>query len=125
MNYKLYTTYLSKMKDLPEGIVKAVIMRIPPMSIKTIPNTIHIPQLSPNLDILKEYKQSNDFNTFSDNFNEQLINDKETVKYLNLLIEALEYNDVALICCEKDYNICHRTLIANYLSNLGYTCEEL
>jgi len=125
MSHKLYTTYLSKMKQLPEGIVKAIIMRMPPISIQDIPGTVHVPQLSPKIEVLKAYKANNDFNTFTEKFNEQMYNDEETVEYLNMLMEALDHNDVAIICCEKDANVCHRTLIANYLSSLGYQHKEL
>lgn len=125
MSHKLYTTYLSKMKDLPEGIVKAIIMRMPPMSIQNIPNTIHVPELSPKVEVLKAYKANNDFEVFREKFNEQMYTDEETMKYLNMLMEALDYNEVAIICCEKDPNVCHRSLIANYLTSLGYKCEEL
>ena len=125
MSYKLYTTYLSKMKNLPEGIVKAIIMRMPPISIQDIPGTVHIPQLSPKIDVLKAYKVNNDFEEFTEKFNEQMYTDPETMEYLNLLMEGLEHNEVAIICCEKDPNVCHRSLIAKYLTSLGYKCEEL
>lgn len=125
MSYKLYTTYLSKMKNLPEGIVKAIIMRMPPISIQDIPGTVHIPQLSPKIDVLKAYKVNNDFEEFTEKFNEQMYTDPETMEYLNLLMEGLEHNEVAIICCEKDPNVCHRSLIAKYLTSLGYQCEEL
>lgn len=125
VSYKLYTTYLSKMKNLPEGIVKAIIMRMPPISIQDIPGIVHIPQLSPKIDVLKAYKVNNDFEEFTEKFNEQMYTDPETMKYLNLLMEGLEHNEVAIICCEKDPNVCHRSLIAKYLTSLGYQCEEL
>lgn len=125
VSYKLYTTYLSKMKNLPEGIVKAIIMRMPPISIQDIPGTVHIPQLSPKIDVLKAYKVNNDFEEFTEKFNEQMYTDPETMEYLNLLMEGLEHNEVAIICCEKDPNVCHRSLIAKYLTSLGYQCEEL
>lgn len=125
MSNKLYTTYLSKMKDLPTGIVKAIIMRMPPMSIQNIEGTVHVPQLSPKTEVLKAYKANNNFEVFTEKFNEQMYTDPETMEYLQMLMEALEHNEVALICCEKDPNVCHRSLIAKYLTSLGYKCEEL
>lgn len=125
MSNKLYTTYLSKMKDLPTGIVKAIIMRMPPMSIQNIEGTVHVPQLSPKTEVLKAYKTNNNFEVFTEKFNEQMYTDPETMEYLQMLMEALEHNEVALICCEKDPNVCHRSLIAKYLTSLGYKCEEL
>ena len=125
MSHKLYTTYLSNMKNLPEGIVKAIIMRMPPVSIQKMEDTIHVPQLSPKVEVLKAYKASGDFADFTERFNQQMYEDEETMEYLNLLMEGLDHNEVALICCEKDPNVCHRSLIANYLTSLGYKCEEL
>lgn len=125
MSYKLYTTYLSKMKHLPPGIVKAIIMRMPPMSIQNIEGTVHVPQLSPKTEVLKAYKANNNFEVFTEKFNEQMYTDPETMEYLEMLMEALEHNEVAIICCEKDTNVCHRSLIAKYLTSLGYQCEEL
>lgn len=125
MSNKLYTTYLSNMKNLPQGIVKAIIMRMPPMSIQKMEDTIHVPQLSPKVEVLKAYKASNNFDDFTEQFNKQMYEDEETMHYLNLLMEGLEYNEVAIICCEKDPNVCHRSLIAKYLTSLGYKCEEL
>lgn len=125
MSNKLYTTYLSNMKNLPQGIVKAIIMRMPPISIQQMKDTVHVPQLSPKIEVLKAYKASGDFKDFEEKFNEQMYNDKETMEYLNLLMEGLDHNEVAIICCEKDPNVCHRSLIAKYLTDLGYKCEEL
>lgn len=125
MSYKLYTTYLSNMKKIPEGARVAIIMRMPPASILKMENTIHVEQLSPKKEVLFAYKENNDWNTFVEKFKEQMYNDPETMEYLNLLMEALEYNDVYLVCCEKDANECHRSLIAEYLNSLGYESEEL
>lgn len=125
MSYKLYTTYLAKMKCLPEDMVKAIIMRMPPISIQKIESAVHIPELSPKLEVLQEYKKTGDWNTFVEKFNEQMYSDKETMEYLNLLMQALEENEVAIICCEKDRNTCHRSLIADYLKELGYEYEEI
>lgn len=122
---KLYTTYLSNMKKIPSGTLTAVIMRMPPMSIQKMENVIHVPELSPTVDVLKAYKANGDWDTFVDKFNDQMYNNKETAEYLNFLMEGLDYNDVVIVCCEKDSNQCHRSLIAKYLNDLGYESEEL
>lgn len=124
MNYKLYTTYLAKMKGIPNDSVIAIIMRMPPFIAKDS-NILHIPQLSPKKDILVDYKKDNDWDKFKESFNNQMYTDPETMKYISYLIEALECNDVYLICCEKDYNICHRKLIGEYINSLGYEWIEM
>lgn len=125
MAHKLYTTYLSNMKKIPEGTLTAIIMRMPPASIHKMTNVIHIPQLSPKKEVLYAYKNTHEWNTFEEEFNKQMTEDEETMAYINMLMEGLDHNDVAIVCCEKDSNVCHRSLIAKYLNELGYESEEL
>lgn len=121
----LYTTYLSKMKHLPEGTMTAIIMRMPPMSIQKMENVFHCPELAPTVATLKAYKATGDWETFKEKFKEQMYTNEETMNYINLLMEALDHNDVAIVCCEKNDAECHRSLIAEYLRELGYSTKEL
>ena len=125
MAHKLYTTYLSNMKKIPEGTLTAIIMRMPPASIHKMDNVIHVPQLSPKKEVLYAYRNTKDWNEFIKEFNKQMTEDKETMEYISLLMEGLDNNDVVLVCCEKDSTQCHRSLIANYIKELGYEIEEL
>lgn len=125
MSNKLYTTYIARMKQIPEDMVTAIIMRMPPASILKIKNAVHVPQLSPKKDVLYAYKESGDWNVFEEKFKDQMYNNEETATYINYLIEALNHNDVCIVCCEKEANQCHRSLIAEYLNELGYESEEL
>lgn len=125
MTNKLYTTYLSKMKDVPDNTMKAIIMRFPPF-IEENETIIHCPELSPSNELFGQYKKEKDWDYFEINFKKQMYEDKETVNMINVLIEALDnFNNVCLICCEKDNTFCHRRLIAEYLQSLGYEWEEL
>lgn len=128
MAFKVYTTYLSNMKNAPEDAMKAIIMRFPPFVDTTKVDVIHVPELSPNNELFKKYKQDKDWEAFKEGFENQIISDPDTIKYLELLVQAIEDkdgNDVVLVCCEKDANNCHRTLIADYLKFSGYEVEEL
>lgn len=121
---KLYTTYLAKMKQIPDTEVVAIIMRMPPFIFKES-NVIHVPQLSPKKNLLAEYKADNDWDKFEEGFNNQMYNDPETMECINHLIEALEHIDVYLVCCEKDHNVCHRSLVGKYIKSLGYEWIEM
>lgn len=124
MAYKLYTTYNSKIKYIPKDSAVAIIMRFPTFIPKDT-NIVHIPQLSPKTNTLQDYKKTNDWDKFAEEYKEQMYTDPETVAYLNLLMEALDNdNDVYLVCCEKDHTKCHRSLIGEYLQSLGYEWEE-
>lgn len=127
MTNKLYTTYLSKMKDVPENTMKAIIMRFPPF-IKESDDIFHCPELSPTNEIFSPYLKSKDWDRFELAFKNQLNTNSDTTEFIDLLINALDNpngNNVCLVCCEKDITVCHRRLIAEYLKSLGYEWEEL
>lgn len=120
MTHTLYTTYISKLKsaNIPEDAVKILIMRMPPLSVKQIDGLIHVPELSPKSDILLNYKRNNDWEKFTNDFNEQIDTDPELKKYLDYIVEALDYNDIYLVCCEKNKDNCHRTILANKIKQI-------
>lgn len=129
--HKLYTTYFAKLKKInfenPTAI--AIIMRMPPIAFLNFEGAIHTPELSPSKDVLLGYKRDNDFSKFTELFNEQLETDEDMKKFINFIIECLDAkdgNDICLVCCEKDRDVCHRTLLANYISKItGCEVEEL
>ena len=126
MKYNLYTTYLSKLKniDTSNGIV-AIIMRFPPVILKDS-NTIHVPELSPSGELLFNYKENKDFESFTEKFwNEINHNDKAQLA-IKQIEQALDnYNDVYLVCCEKDYKNCHRSILGEHFKFLGYNWQEI
>lgn len=126
MKYKLYTTYLSKLKTAPENAMKLIIMRFPPISFKMYKNTVHCPELSPDADLLMKYKKDNDFNAFSENYLKCIYNNEKASLAIDNIIDCLDnYNDIVLVCCEKDSSICHRTILAKELEKIGYKYNEL
>lgn len=126
MSYKLYTTYLANMKNIADTCKTAIIMRFPPFIPKD-GDTIHCIELSPKGELLSEYKKDNDYEKFKEKLFEQFNNNKENGKLmLDYIQETLDnYNDVCLVCCEKDFNICHRKIIGEYFEEFGYEWEEL
>ena len=127
MAYKVYTTYLAKMKHAPKDAMKVIIMRCPPY-IEDKEDVIHMPSLSPTNKLFSRYRKDKDWPSFEESFKDQMYNEPEIMKSIELLMELLddpEGNDVCLVCCEKDNAVCHRRLIAEYLESLGYKWEEL
>ena len=123
--YKLYTTYLSNMKNIPKSCKIVIIMRFPPF-IPEDSNIYHAIELSPQGKILMDYKDNNDFESFKDKFWEQLNFDKDAQLSLKQIGYALENNnDICLVCCEKDNTNCHRRLLGEFFEFLGYEWEEL
>jgi len=123
----LYTTYLSKMNKLPDNITKLVITRFPPKSfdVNKYPNTFIIKELAPHAEILLDYKKDNDWDKYVERFNHQMERDHIMVIYLDkLYLKLSQGKDYALVCYEKDYEHCHRYLIAKYLENKGIEWKE-
>lgn len=129
--HKLYTTYFAKLKKInfekPTALL--IIMRMPPIAFLKYEGAIHAPELSPKSEMLLNYKRDKDFDSFTESFNKQIEDNKETVEAIKNIIECLEDkdgNDICLICCEKDMNECHRSILANYIYKVsGITSEEL
>ena len=129
MKHKLYTTYLAKLKNnkqlLSEDCVIAIIMRFPPF-IPEDGSTIHVSELSPKGTLLSEYKKDKDFEVFSNKLWKQWQSNEEgAMDAIKNIEEALEHNDVCLVCCEKDINECHRKILGEYFKFAGFEWEEL
>lgn len=46
------------------------------------------------------------------------------IKELNYLVLNVNGKDIALICYEKPSDFCHRHLVAEWLNQNGYRCDE-
>ena len=123
--HMVYTTYLSKMKNIPVDAMKVVIMRSAPMSAQGQKNMIIKQELSPEFETLMAYKRDNDWELFTERFTNQMETDGKILPILDRIIRALEHNPVALICCEKDENVCHRSILAKKLKSLGARVIEI
>ena len=112
----LYTTYYSNLKQLPDNSIKITVSRYPPIRPSKYPNIKHCKGLAPTIGLYRDYikHSSIDWETFKERYYNQMENNRITQKYLNLIHEhvALKKNDIILICYEKNFNKCHRSLIA-------------
>lgn len=124
----LYTTYFSKMKDIPENAIKLIITRFPPkwINIDSIPNAYIAKGLSPSQELLLKYKENNDWEWYVENFFEETDYRQDMKRMLHKLRNTLKNNkDVYLICYEKDHTKCHRSLIGQYFEEEGIEWKEL
>lgn len=120
----LYTTYFSKINDIPGEDIKLIITRFPPkwLDYKTIPNTHLIQSLAPSKELLLDYKNNNNWSNYVKQFKKEMVNMQHD---LNRIEETLKINkNVYLICYEKDDNFCHRSILRDYFKDLGYQCKE-
>jgi uncharacterized protein YeaO (DUF488 family) len=124
----LYTSYLAKLSKLPDEGTKILVTRWKPR------NTIDIskyniewsPSLAPSELLLAKYKDGSiSFQQFREMFKEEKINRPDFIEALNELKTLLEDGqDVYILCYEKDYHSCHRTIIREMLEEEGYKCGE-
>lgn len=122
---KLYTTYLSKAKKIPEAAVKIIIMREPPFNVLKYPQFVWMPDLAPSTELLWDYKSGEiTWHDFTDRYMDEIKANNINVTSCedSILSNLQEGRDVYLICCEKDSEHCHRTVYAKYFKN-SYNVE--
>lgn len=124
----LLTTYLSKLNKIPEDYTKLIITRFPPkwLDINKYNDMYIVKLLSPNQDMLLNYKKDNNWEKYVSDFKVQM-NGSEFRRILFNIEKAIKNKEkkVCLVCYEKDYTHCHRYLIAKELESRGIEWEEM
>ena len=125
----LYTTYISRIKDISDDARKIIVMRYMPKSLKDPKYNLEwMPYLAPQDMILNKYKSGAiTFNELLEEFNTYL----DSNKLVKQLIEDIKKDlskgkDIYLICCEKNHFECHRThLLRHICDGFGYEGGEM
>lgn len=123
----LYTTYLAKLKNLPDEGRKIIIMRWVPKYIDISKYNLEWdPRLAPSELLLSQYKEKSiNFAEFTRRFKEEMELRPDYHEAYKEIKEALDAGeDTYLICCEKDPLECHRTSIRYDFESEGYECRE-
>lgn len=127
----VYTTYLSKMKDLPGDAYKVIISRYLPSTfhVNKKNREYHVPDLAPSHSLLKEYKDGVcSWDDFVQAYNREMESSPFTTQAIQALVQTIKEHrddDIFLICYEKDANKCHRSLLASFLKeNYEINCVE-
>lgn len=127
----VYTTYLAKLSALPKDAYKIIIARYIPKSLDMakIPLTYHYPKLAPEECTLCQYKKGEyTFEQLANRYRRQMEYDEptyQTIKNLANFIQSHPEHDLFLICYEKNYDICHRSLLATWLTKKYHIeCSE-
>ena len=124
----LYYTYFAKIDKVPDDYINLIIIRFPPkwLDISKYPNTYIIKALSPSQKLLLKYKKDNNWSEYVIQFYEEMDYRKDMVNMLKRLRKVLYKGiDICLICYEKDYKRCHRSLIGEYFEEEGVKWEEI
>lgn len=130
----IYTSYFAKLKQLLKNIVPISICGRAPDWYKGL----QYGKLAPKYDFFMEWKKNHDNDYYIKCYSEQMLdklNAQEVVNELTKLTHNPYRNprlwsygsqalDTALICYEKPSDFCHRHLVAKWLIDSGYPCEE-
>ena len=118
---RVFTTYFAKLRKLDNKITPVSIARYTPKwyTGKTCK------MLAPSAETLMGYKDSGDWKIFQNKYLEELgrLDPNEVNDELKKLSGS---KDIALVCFEKEYFECHRSICAKWLNDsLGIRVREL
>ncbi len=121
----IYTSYFAKLKSLPDNIVPISICGKAPDWYKGL----QYKKLAPKYDFFMEWKKNHDNDYYIKCFNEQVLDKLDILtvirNLIDLTISARQTNKtICLICYEKPSDFCHRHLVAEWLRQNGFECEE-
>lgn len=118
----LYSTYISNIKNLTDKQKSQVLNIARYFNSKEFNKDF---RLCPSQDLLNAYKTGNlDWDDFVVEFKRQM-KQGETLTALRELYKKAKTEDVILVCYEKDYNMCHRKLIGDFIAGYGIQYEEI
>lgn len=121
----IYTSYFAKLKSLPDNVVPISICGKAPDWY----TGLQYKKLAPRYDFFMEWKKNHDNEYYIKCFNEQVLSKlNATDVILDLSRICYGFNvgecDICLICYEKPTDFCHRHLVADWLNQNGYKCDE-
>ena len=118
----IYTSYFAKLKSLPENIIPISICGKAPDWYKGL----QYKKLAPKYDFFMKWKETKDNDYYIDCFNELVLKPLNARDVVGELQGITPYgtSDIVLICYEKPGDFCHRHLVADWLNNHGFRCEE-
>lgn len=112
----IYTSYFAKMRKFTQEQLDACvcIARYKPKGV----NIRTYLAVAPRSQILWKYKQDKDQESYTKAYKKQL-------SHLDVHKVAHDLAGKICICYEKYGDFCHRNLLAQWLRDAGYECEEL
>jgi len=120
----IYTTYFAKLKKLPEGVIPVSICAKAPPGYQG-PSYRN---LAPKYDFYRKWKIDHDNDYFTMCYKDQVLRHLNPARVVAELYyqagKASCDGDIALVCYEKSSDFCHRHLVADWLRDSGYECEE-
>lgn len=121
----IYTSYFAKLKSLPENVIPISICGKAPDWY----TGLQYKKLAPKYHFFMKWKETHNNDYYINCFNEQVLsklNAAEVVSDFSRMVRDFNLGkaDVCLICYEKPSDFCHRHLVAEWLNENGFRCEE-
>lgn len=120
----IYTTYFAKLKALPKDVLPIAICAKPPIGYKGHSYRL----LAPHYGFYSVYKETGDTEYFTHCYRDGILHNLNPVRVVADLyyLAGKSYcdGDIALVCYEKSADFCHRHLVAGWLCENGFKCEE-
>ena len=124
---KIFTSYYKKIADNSHGLIAVRISTTQPAWFSSCNSAI--PELYPGMEMVNDYKSG----SLSDEeyiikYKQKLseLDDTKIIKKLEKLSHTFGDRDIVLLCYEAPGKLCHRHLVAEWLSyNTTYIVEEL
>lgn len=117
----IYTSYFAKLKELENhNIIPISICSKAPDWYKGL----QYKELAPKYEFFMEWKKNHNNDYYIQCFNEQVLKGLNVENVVFQLYSLARAKDVVLICYEKPSDFCHRHLVAEWLRNNGYRCDE-
>jgi hypothetical protein len=83
---------------------------------------IHVPELGVDYNLRQELKSTHDYETYFRRYSQYL---EENGSLTALVAGLAKTNVICLMCYERDFRLCHRSILANKLEQLGITFHHM
>ena len=120
----IYTSYFAKLKELENH-------NILPISIcgKTPDwyKGLQYKKLAPKYGFFMEWKKNHDNDFYIEHFQKEVLDRLDILNVVRDIINISNQEkkkEIVLICYEKPSDFCHRHLVAEWLNQNGFKCEE-
>ena len=132
----IYTTYFANLRKLPDNVIPISICgKAPPWY-----QGLQYKKLAPKYDFFMEWKKNQDNDYYVEHYQAEVLDCISTatvIRHLEVMLrDVIEGTGsrpftkdskwhIALVCYETPDKFCHRHLVAEWLRNDGWGCEEL
>ena len=117
----IHTSYYARLKDVPSGVVPVAVSCVVPEWY----TGLTYQAIAPSSNLVRWYKEGKYSEEDFTKGYKQKLKAIDQDEFVEKLIDLTGSEDIVLLCYEKSYDFCHRHIIAEWLNDAGYECEEM